>query len=58
MKHKLLASLLSRYQDMKENKLFAVATTLDPRYKLRCFSSASKGAGDRPMLMEEVENES
>ena len=55
MKHKLLASLLSQYQDMEENKHFAVATTLDPRYKLRCFSSASKGAGARQMLMEEVE---
>jgi len=52
MKRKLLASLLSQYQDMK---LFAVATMLDPCYKLRCFSSASKGAGARQMLMEEVE---
>ena len=55
MKRKLLASLLSRYPDMEENKLFAVVTTLDPRYKLRFFSSASKGAGACQMLMEEVE---
>jgi len=55
MKHKLLASLLSQYQDMEENKHFAVATTLDPRYKLRYFSPASKSAGAHHMLMEEVE---
>ena len=34
MKRRLLASLLTWYQDMEENKFFAVATTLDPRYKL------------------------
>ena len=32
MKCKFLASLLTRYQEMEENKFFAVATTLDPRY--------------------------
>ena len=26
-KHKILASLLTRYQDMEENRFFAVATT-------------------------------
>ena len=34
LNHKLLASLLTRYEDMEENKFFAVPTTLDPRYKL------------------------
>ena len=32
MKHKLLASLLTRYQDIEEKQFFPVATTLDPRY--------------------------
>ena len=55
MKRKLLASLLTRYQDIEENQFFTVATTLDPRYKLRHFSSASKGARACQMLTEEVE---
>lgn len=55
MKHKLLAGLLSRYEGMESNRFFAVASALDPRYKLRCFSSASKAAAARQMLLEEIE---
>ena len=52
MKRKLLAGLLSRYESMESN--MAVASALDPRYKLRCFSSASKAAAARQMLLEEI----
>ena len=55
MKRQLLASLSSRYKDMESNPFFAIACVLDPRYKLRCFSSSSKAVAAQQMLMEAYE---
>ena len=55
MKKEMLSSLQQRYQNMETNKLYALATALDPRFKLRVFASASASALVRQMLMEEYE---
>ena len=55
MKQEMLSSLNRRYQHMETNKLYALATALDPRFKLCVFASASASASVRQMLMEEYE---
>ena len=55
MKEEMLSSLQQRYQNMETNKLYALATALDPRFKLRVFASASASALVRQMLVEEYE---
>ena len=55
MKHELLASLMSHFSDMESNGFLVVASFLDPRYKLCCFSSSSKAAAARQMVLEEYE---
>ena len=40
---------------MESNPFFAIACVLDPRYKLRCFSSSSKAVAAQQMLMEAYE---
>ena len=55
MKQEMLLSLNRRYQNMETNKLYALATVLDPRFKLCVFASASTSASVRQMLMEEYE---
>ena len=44
MKRQLLASLASRFSTIEFTKHFVLASVLDPRYKLQCFSSTSKSA--------------
>ena len=44
MKRAMLTFLKHRYQDMESNKYYALATVLDPRFKLLVFSSASASA--------------
>ena len=46
---------ITQMKNVETNKLFAVATALDPRYKLRVFASASASASVQQMLMEEYE---
>ena len=55
MKKEMLASLSRRYHNMETNKLYALATALDPRFKLCVFASASACASVRQMLMEKYE---
>ena len=57
MKRQLLTSLLSRFENIESNKFLAIASFLDPRYKLRCFSSSSKAAAARQMVLEEFEKQ-
>ena len=42
MKRQLLASIASRFRDVEHLKHFVLATVMDLRYKLHCFSSPSK----------------
>ena len=55
-KRQLLASTASRFRDVEHLKYFVLATVLDPRYKLRCFSSPSKATAAREMLLEEYQS--
>ncbi len=55
MKQEMLSSLKRRYENMETNKFYALATALDPRFKLCVFSSASASALVRQMLIEEYE---
>ncbi len=55
MKRGMLASLKHRYENMESNEYFAIATLLDPRFKLRVFSSTSSGALAKQMLISSYE---
>ena len=55
MKRAMLTSLKHRYQDMGSNKYYALATVLDPRFKLLVFSSASASALAKQMLIAQCE---
>ena len=51
-----MGSIASRFRDVEHLKHFVLATVLDPRYKLRCFSSPSKATAAREMLLEEYQS--
>lgn len=53
MKRKMLLSLNNRYATMELNKLYALPTLLDPRFKIRVFSSSSAVIQARQCLTEE-----
>ena len=55
MKRAMLQSLNLRYSDIEKEKVFALSTALDPRFKLSVFTSASSSASVRKMLIEEYE---
>lgn len=55
MKKEMLSSLKSRYSDMESNKCYAIATLLDPRFKLKVFSTSSSKALAKQMLIAECE---
>ena len=55
MKREMLASLKHRYENMESNEYYAIATLLDPRFKLRVFSSTSSGALAKQMLISSYE---
>ena len=55
MKREMLRSLSSRYSDVETNKFYCLATILDPRFKLRVFSSSTSAALAKQMLISEYE---
>lgn len=55
MKRAMMKSLEDRYGSVEENPLCAMATVLDPRFKLRVFSSAGSAAHARMLLTTECE---
>lgn len=55
-KRQLLQSLKSRFGDIESCKHYVLATILDPRYKHRCFSSASKASAASETLTRECQN--
>ena len=55
MKRQLLASLASRFSTIESTKHFVLASVLDPRYKLQCFTSSSKSALAKELLLAEWE---
>ena len=56
MKRGMLVSLQTRYCDMESNKFYCLATILDPRFKLRVFSTAAAAALAKQMLIFEYES--
>ena len=55
MKRQMLVSLHARFADMESNKLYVMATILDPRFKQRVFSTASSAALAEQILISEYE---
>jgi hypothetical protein len=55
MKRAMMKSLVDRYGSVEENPLCAIATLLDPRFKLRVFSSAGSAAHARMLVTTECE---
>ena len=55
MKRGMLKSLQDRYQDVEQNPLCALASALDPRFKLKVFSSASSASHARMLLTTQCE---
>ena len=55
MKREMLSSLQTRYAEMESNKCYAIATVLDPRFKLKVFSTSSSKALAKQMLIAECE---
>lgn len=55
MKRQMLVSLHARFADIESNKLYVMATILDPRFKQRVFSTASSAALAKQMLISEYE---
>ena len=45
-----------RYGDVEQNSLCALATIIDPRFKLKCFSTAANASHARMLLTTECEN--
>ena len=55
MKRGMLTSLEDRYGSVEQNSLCALATIMDPRFKLRVFSTAGNAAHARMLLTTECE---
>ena len=55
MKREMLQSLNSRYSHVETNKFYCLSTILDPRFKLRVFSSSTTAALAKQMLISEYE---
>ena len=55
MKRGMLKSISDRYRDIELQPLCVLATVLDPRFKLKVFSTASSAANARMMLLKECE---
>ena len=55
MERAMMKSLEDRYSKVEENPLCAIATVLDPRFKLRVFSSAGRAANARMLVTTECE---
>ena len=55
MKRAMMKSLEDRYGKVEENPLCAIATVLDPRFKLRVFSSGGRAANARMLVTTECE---
>ena len=53
MKRKMLLSLNNRYATMETNKLYALPTLLDPRFKIQVLSSSQSVIQARQCLTEE-----
>ena len=51
MKREMLKSLKDCYKHMKSNESYTIATSLDPRFKQRVFSSSSSAAFAKQMLL-------
>ena len=56
MKTQLLTSLNHRFHNIESFKHYTLATLLDPRYKLRCFSCPSKATAAKEMLVDECKS--
>ena len=57
MKHHLLQSLLSCFIDIESLNQYVLATLLDPHFKHRCFSSASRATSANEVMTEECQND-
>ena len=55
MKRGMLKSISDRYKDIELQPLCVLATVLDPRFKLKVFSTASSAANARMILIKECE---
>ena len=55
MKREMLSLLQTHYTGTESNKFYAVATLLDPRFKLKVFSTSSSKALAKQMLIAECE---
>lgn len=55
MKRGILTSLEDRYGNVEQNSLCAFATIMDPKFKLRGFSTAGNAAHARMLLTKECE---
>ena len=55
MKRGMLRSITDRYGDIEQQPLCVLATVLDPRFKLKVFSSATYSANARMLLIQECE---
>ena len=55
MKRGMCSSLEGRYGDVEQNPLCALSTVLDPRFKMRAFSTAANAACARMLLTKEYE---
>ena len=55
MKRGMLKSISDRYRDIELQSLCVLATVLDPRFKLKVFSTASSTANARMILIKECE---
>jgi hypothetical protein len=51
MKADLLDSIKTRFGNVEENAVFSVATLLDPRFKVRCFSTVVAAAQAKASLL-------
>ena len=51
----MLRSITDRYGDIEQQPLCILATVLDPRFKVKVFSSATCSANARMLLVQECE---
>ncbi len=56
IKREMLRSLETRCSEVEQNPFYALATVLDPRFKLKGFSSASSASHARMLLTTECEH--
>jgi len=56
MKRGMLRSIADRYGDIEQQPLCILATVLDPRFKLKAFSSTTYSANARMLLIRECES--